>query len=490
MKALVRRVRPLALALSIALPFFAAPPAPAQQAGPAAHIAAVERSLLPAVQVRGRSYSPATLEQRMRELKVPAVSVAVIHDGKLEWARAWGMADVASGRAATTETLFQAASMSKPVAAMGALRLVADGRLTLDGDVNQWLRSWRIPADSLTAAQPVTLRHLLTHTGGLTVHGFPGYAAGAPVPDVVQVLQGKPPANTAPVRVDQLPGKTWRYSGGGITVAQLLVQDVTGEPFPAFMQRTVLAPIGMVHSTYQQPLPADAAARAATGYRPDGSPVEGRFHTYPEMAAAGLWTTPSDLALWIMELQAAAAGRSARVLSRDMAAQMLRPGPGMWGLGVSVRPAGNGVAFEHGGANEGFRGQFFGFVESGEGVVVLTNSDAGDQLVGQVVQALARSYGWPGYQARELVPAELSPEALRAFVGEYSVPGTPVRVTLALEGGVLFGTQSGGERSELVPLAGDVLALLVNGQVLRVERNAAGQVVALVAGSQRLPKVQ
>jgi CubicO group peptidase (beta-lactamase class C family) len=204
------------------------------------------------------------------------------------------------------------------------------------GDVNRWLRSARA-GGQLTTAQPVTLRHLLTHTAGFTVHGFPGYAADAPVPNVVQVLNGEPPANTAPVRVDQLPGKAWRYSGGGITVAQLLVvQDVTLEPFPAFMRRTVLGPIGMAHSTYEQPLSAAATARAASGYRASGQPVAGRFHTYPEMAAAGLWTTPSDLALWIMDVVYTPAFRA--VWSRRPCRADAAHGTGRRGLAL-VRPA-------------------------------------------------------------------------------------------------------------------------------------------------------
>src|SRR5688500_12367122 len=269
----------------------------------AARALRVEQGLLPAIRVQGRAAVPATIEQRMHVHGVPAVSVAVIQDGRIEWARAYGFADLASRRPATTSTLFQAASISKPVAAIGALRLVQEGKLALDEDVNAKLRTWRLPANELTARRPVTLRLIMTHSPGTPVHGFPGYAPGADVPTVAQLLDGQKPANTVAVRVDIEPGSRWRYSGGGTTVMQLLMTDVTGEPFPSLMRRLVLDPAGMTASTYEQPLPAPRAAQAATGYRSAATAVTGRYHTYPEMAAAGLWTTPTDLARLVIEIQ-------------------------------------------------------------------------------------------------------------------------------------------------------------------------------------------
>src|SRR5262249_50325865 len=160
--------------------------------------------------------------------------------------------------------------------AMGALVLVEDGKLALDKDINTYLKGWKVPGNALTAKTPVTLEELLSHTAGLTVHGFPGYAAGAAVPTVPQVLDGAPPANTAPVPVAAGPGTRYGYPGGGYTVAQLAMTDVTGEPFPALMQKLVLGPLKMKESTYDQPLPAARVPEAAAGYRADGKPVEGK----------------------------------------------------------------------------------------------------------------------------------------------------------------------------------------------------------------------
>ncbi|MEK7832245.1 MAG: serine hydrolase domain-containing protein [Acidobacteriota bacterium] len=256
----------------------------------AERIASVESGLLPAVVIKDQT-TAMTIADRMKHYKVPGVSVAVINDGKIEWAKGYGVTEAGGGSTpVTSDTMFQAASISKPVAAMGMLALVEKGLLTLDEDVNVKLKSWKVPDNDFTKEQKVTLRRLASHSAGLTVHGFRGYAAGEAVPTTVQILDGQKPANSAAVRVDVLPGSKWRYSGGGITVMQLLMTEAAGKPFPALMQESVLGKIGMNNSTYEQPLPADKTAKAAMGHRANGEIVKGKFHAYPEMAAAGLWT--------------------------------------------------------------------------------------------------------------------------------------------------------------------------------------------------------
>ena len=262
----------------------------------------IQDGLLPAVLIKGEPVQSSKLADRMAALHVPGVSIAVIHDGAIEWARGFGVMKL-GGSPVTPETLFQAASISKPVAALAALRLVQSGKLDLDADVNRYLQSWKVPDNEFTAKNKVTLRELLTHTAGMTVHGFAGYASGAPGPTLLQVLNGEKPANSPAIRVDTTPGTKWAYSGGGYVIVQQMLADVTGRPFPKLMREMVLGPIGMTRSTYEQPLPAARLAEAATPYRQDGTPVPGGPHTYPEMAPAGLWTTPSDLARYAMEVQ-------------------------------------------------------------------------------------------------------------------------------------------------------------------------------------------
>ena len=260
-----------------------------------------------------------------------------------------------------------------------AQHLVQSGRLDLDADVNQYLKAWKIPASGFTEQNKVTLRELLSHTAGMTVHGFPGYAAGSPVPTLVQVLDGAAPANSAPIRVDAVPGKAWRYSGGGYVVVQQLLTEVTGQRFPELMQDTVLGPIGMARSTYEQPLPAGRMAEASMPYSWTGQAVPGGPHTYPEMAPAGLWTTPSDLARYAMEVQASLAGKANHVLSASMTREMLTPGFGNYGLGLSVGGDARRRYFSHGGANAGYQ-CFLMAYEDGDGTIIMTNGDDGGDL--------------------------------------------------------------------------------------------------------------
>jgi len=341
-----------------------------------------------------------TITDRMVRTGIPGVSLTVIHDGRIEWAKAYGVREAGKTEPVTPRTLFQAASISKPVAAAGALRLAQDGLLQLDEDVNQQLVMWKVPENEFTRSKKVTLRGILTHSAGLTVHGFPGYAAGGQVPGLLQVLDGIEPANSAPIRVDTEPGMKSRYSGGGFCVLQQLIIDLTGKPFAQFMRDTVLARLGMRDSAYEQPLPPGLQERAAAGHRADGTVIEGKFHIYPEMAAAGLWTTPSDLASFAIELQEARAGISHRLLSQETATDMLTPRFDGRGLGIRVLGEGRSARFEHGGSNAGFRCQMVAMMETGDGAVVMTNSDAGAVLAAEIIRSIAKEYRWPEVQQR------------------------------------------------------------------------------------------
>jgi len=361
---------------------------------------AIEANLGTPVAIEGVQGKP--LAERMKELGVPAISFAVVENGEIVLAAAYGEADVASHRKATPSTLFQAASISKPVTALAVLDLVERGKLSLDTPVNSILRTWKLPENELTAATPITLRLLLSHSAGTTVHGFPGYAMNEERPKVVQILEGKAPANTAPIVVDLAPNTKFRYSGGGTTVTQLALIDHTSLPFPDFMRRTVLTPLDMTRSTYQQPLPAPRRTEAATAYNLGMREVGGKFHVYPEMAAAGLWTTPTDLAKVIIELQNAMAGRATKLLSIDAARHMLTPrfpiAPtvGM-GIGMAVQEQGGARYFTHTGSNEGFRAVLIGSMDGSRGAVVMGNSDSSGALTQELVNTIAREYGWPGY---------------------------------------------------------------------------------------------
>ena len=400
---------------------------------PDARIEQVENGLRPPVLLEGDKTW--TIAERMKHYGVPGLSIAVIRDSKIEWAKGYGLADVEEKKPVAAETLFQAGSISKPVSAMAALVLVQDGKLSLTTDINTYLKTWKVPSNEHTAKAPVTLERLLSHTAGLTVHGFPGYAAGAAVPTVPQVLDGTAPANTAPVRVDLDPGTQYRYSGGGYTIAQLAMTEVTGQPFPELMQRLVLGPLGMKESTYDQPLPAALVPLAAAGYREDGKPVEGKRHVYPEMAAAGLWTTPSDLARFAIGVQRMDAGGRGP-LTKASVDNMLTPRLEGYGLGFGIRDEGESRYFEHGGADEGFQAQLIANVRRGYGAVVMTNSDAGWRLMPEVIRAIAAAYYWEGYQIDAMPTAKVSPAELAVLAGRYRLDADTIFIVTASGGGL------------------------------------------------------
>jgi len=447
-----------------------------------ARVHRVEHGLLPSVLIQGAPPAPMELAERMRFYKVPGVSVAVIAEGRVEWARGYGVKEAGKSDPVTPDTMFQAGSISKPVAALAALRLVQDGRLDLDENVNAKLVSWHVPENDFTREQKVTLRRLLSHSAGLTVHGFPGYAADAPVPTLVQVLDGGKPANTDAIRVDTVPGTQWRYSGGGYTIMQQLLIDVAKKPFPTLLRERVIAPLGLRHSTYEQPLPASFAALAATAHN-EGQPIKGRWHTYPEMAAAGLWTTPTDLALIAIEIQRALAGRSDKILAPAMARQMVTAQIKNHGLGPAVEGTGATAHFSHGGVDEGFEAFWVAYETTGKGAVVMTNGEGGTALAMETIRAIAREYGWPDYAPRERSLAAVDPQKLAAYVGTYEFHPTPavtIEFLVTSVQGRLYTLREGTPKTEWLPFSETEFFRTDSETTLRFVRDEQGHVSELL----------
>lgn len=370
---------------------------------------------------------PAELAARMRYYHTPGVSIAVIHDGKLEWARGFGVRDVTTKRPMTADTMLQAGSISKPTFALAVMRLVAQAKLDLDADIHQYLKTWKVPAEGDWRPM-ITLRELLSHSAGLTVHGFQGYRSDEPLPTLRQILDGTEPANSPPVVVNILPETSFRYAGGGTTVAQLAVMDHLGRAFPEIMQDLVLGPLGMTHSTYAQPLPDKLHGSAATAHPWKGEAIPGKWHTYPEMAAAGLWTTPSDLCQAGLELQKAIEGTSS-FLPKKIAEEMLTRQMGDVGIGFFLVGNGTHTRFGHGGWDEGFVAQATFYRNKAIGAVVMVNSNEGQPLLMEIERAIAREYGWPEYFPEEKKRMNVEVAALEPLLGEYETDkGTKIVV--------------------------------------------------------------
>lgn len=369
-----------------------APVRPAAQSDAEAMIGRIESAQVPDRQ----GVDALTLVQVMQRLRVPGVSVAVVKDFQVHWAKAYGVADVASGRAVDPSTRFQAASISKPVTAMAGVRLAQDRRLDLDADVNTLLKSWQVPASDHTRGHPVTPRALFSHTSGADDgFGFPGYDPAAPRPALVQILKGEAPSNVGPVLFARPPFRGYKYSGGGVTIMQLAIAELTGRPFAEFMQAIVLGPLKMTSSSFAQPPPPDVAAQLARAHDGQGRAMNTAWHVYPEQAAAGLWTTPTDLARFIIEVQTAVRGPAGAVLSQASAREMTSPvGVGPYAVGLAVDQRGEGWYFSHGGSNWGFQADLVGHLRKGYGVAIMTNGDRGRALITEIEARVAAAYGW------------------------------------------------------------------------------------------------
>jgi len=379
-----------------------------------ARIARIENGLQHVVQIDGEEVPTFSINDRLKELGIPGVSIAVVSDGKLEWAKGYGMADISENRPVDTSTLFLAGSISKPISAIRAHQLVEKGKLKPDENVNKFLTSWQVPDNEFTATEKVTLRRILNHTAGLTVWGFPGYDKGDTIPSVIDVLDGK--GNTDPIRVYKIPGESWMYSGGGYTIMQLMITDVIGKTFPETMKENVLEPLGMHTSTFENPLPKKYADAAATGYRSNGDEVEGKWPIYPEMAAAGLWTTPSQLIQYAVEIQKIHQSKVDGSLKFTTVEEMLTPGMNGHGLGPVISE----YTFGHGGADEGFRADLTAWKDLPNAIVIMVNSDNG-LIIGEIKLAIAREYNLPGIKPDIKKIIKMTDTQLKSYTGKYEL---------------------------------------------------------------------
>lgn len=393
------------------------------------HITSIENSIKQRAWLNADGWLHRDILTFMREENIPGVSVAVIEDWKINWEKSYGFQRQGSSEPVTKNTLFQAASISKPVTALAALSLVQEGLLELDEDANAYLTSWHIPPNH--GWQPhITLRQLLSHSAGVTVDGFPGYADGKPLPSLIQILKGEQPANTPPIFVDTLPGLHFRYSGGGFTILQQLMEDITHQPFWQIMEERVFRPLGMQHSTFRYPLPATMHPNAAHGHRADGQPIAGGWHTYPELAAAGLWTTPAELALMLLEIENTLRGAGGGVVNRALVEEMVKPQiqlrdlglTGWEGLSLFLTEEEDGWYCGHGGSNEGFRAQFIIRKGKGQAAVMMTNSDNGRLLTNAWMNSVALEYGWTGFAYHPPAAVFGDPAAHSLLAGRYQTP--------------------------------------------------------------------
>ncbi|UTW59279.1 beta-lactamase family protein [Kordiimonas sp. SCSIO 12603] len=453
-----------------------------------------ENALAPTFQLKGRLQTFNMLE-RMQLYDVPAVSVAIIDDGKIAWSHAWGVSDTTSGKQATEHTLFQAASISKPVSAFAVMQMVDKGELRLDTPINDYLKSWQLPENELSEKTPVTLKHLLSHTAGTTVHGFPGYQLGAEYPSTKDVVAGAGTANTGAVIVDFEPGTNWRYSGGGYTVMQLALEDRAGVWFPEIVNKLTVKPAGMNESFFDFIVPENKKALLASGHLPNGEIVKDGYVVHPESAAASLWTTPNDIATFSLEMMKAWNGVEGALITQKSAKEMLTHIKGGYGLGFSLEMEGDEIiGFKHGGSNVGFRAYMITLLE-GKGAVVMTNSDNGMKIIEEILSAAANTYHWPIYQSAVKDWRPATAEERNRFTGSYAFEfqGREIRFNVTAEGeGFLVESQGNLSPTQFFIEGhekGETYLFAQMGMEFSFSKNEAGELVMKVWGNQakRLP---
>lgn len=417
----------------------------------AAEIVAIEQNLQTEIRIAGEDLETYSLRERMLYYGVPGLSMAVVKNGKIHWAKAYGVANVETNRPLDEKTLFQAASISKPVSALAVLHLAEAQAIHLDTAINVYLKDWQLAENEFTAQNKVTVRHVLTHAAGLNVAGFAGYAYNEPLPTTTEILQGK--GKSDPLAVTGPVGEQWRYSGGGYVLLQKLVEDASGISFEQYMDERILAPMGMLGSTYQQPIDTQTFTNISTAHDHRSEIWPGKWHHYPERGAGGLWTNPTDLAKYCLAIKRANNGDRNQVLQPQTVQQMLTKHPYArnWGLGPALQGEGEQLVFTHDGSNAGFRADFFAFANQGNAAVVMTNSDNGGELVEEVMRAIASYYGWETRQQTIIHPVALTASELMRLAGSYSWIERPAyRVEFTVKGDQLW---------MLVPEDGEVVEI-------------------------------
>lgn len=383
-------------------------------------IRSVESCLMPNIQIKDSAYTHFSIYDRLKFYNVPSVSIAVINDGKIAWAKAYGLADLEAGVPATKATIYQAASISKTANAALVMRLAQRQVLSLDTDIRKYLKTWTLPENTFSIGHTITVRNLLSHGAGIGVHGFEGYKPGTALPSVDDILNGTSPANNEPVKLDTFPNTITSYSGGGIMIVQKVLEDILQQPYSSLIKEEVLGPLHMSHSDYQQPLSSALQRCAATGYNSHMSAIVGKYYVYPELAPAGLWSTPSDIAQLIIAIQKSLTSEQA-FLDKKFAKLMVTPvsDSDNAALGTFVYKIGGDVYFAHDGHNHGFTCVYYGSLNSGKGVVIMLNSD-NNGIIPEILHSIAETYHWKDFYQPEIKQALSLPDSLQdRYAGNY-----------------------------------------------------------------------
>lgn len=329
---------------------------------------------------------------RMKKYGIHGVSIAIVSNGKISWAKGYGIGNFDTLNKIDSNTLFQAASITKPITALAVLKLYEEGKIDLDQDINKYLKRWQLPVHEYTTTEKVTIRRILNHSAGISVSGFPGYMTHLKLPELIAILNGD--GNTSPIEVKEIPGQRFSYSGGGYTILEMLIEDVSGQDFKTYMQNNILNPLGMNNSTYCQPIDTTVYRNISVGFDREGKMVLGRWHNHPELAAAGLWSTPTDIARYCIEIQEILGGKENGILKKQTIMEMLTPHYNNWGLGPVLRMVNAKLTFGHYGSNWGYKNNMNAFAFKGDAVIIMTNGENANLLIDEIERSVSSYYKW------------------------------------------------------------------------------------------------
>ena len=412
-------------------------------------INAVENNLLPTVKITGEA--PWNIKNRMSHYNVSGVSIAVIDNFEVVWAKGYGVADAKKKNPVTTSTLFQAASISKTVNAVAVLQLMEQQKINLNEDINTYLKSWKFPYTEKSNGKKITTKHLLSHTAGLSTSGFDGYMKAKKVPNLTQILDGKKTNDSEAVRSISEPGLAFQYSGGGILITQQMIEDISKSSYESYISNNILQPLGMNNSLYA--LNKNLKQKdLASGHWWNGKRLKNKYNIYPELAAAGLWTTPTDLAKFVIALQKSLSEEQEALISKPTAELMFTPvlDNHITALGTFIRDKKGTLYFDHSGSNEGFTCHYYGSMEDGKGVIVMTNAER-YELIPEIINSVASVYEWKNFHnpnPRTIV--EVSEADLKPLVGTYEFESGN-KLTIGNDKDILFILNNENNQLDLYP---------------------------------------
>lgn len=392
-------------------------------------------------------YPRYTITERMKFYQIPSVSIALINNGEIEWSKAYGLADIENNRQANVATLYQVASISKSINGWAFMKLVQENKLSSTKDIREYLKTWTFPDNDFSRNKTITIKNLLSHTAGLSTRGYIGYAQQEQIPTINQILNGENPANNEAVVPIFEPNTIYQYSGGGYTIFRKIIDDNLTKNYDRFMQALVLKPLKMSNSTFNMPLKR-TAKNFAKGYDADARPLISDYYLYPDKAAGGLWSTATDIAKFVIEVQNAYNGKKA-LLSKQLATEMLTPVLEGYAIGFGVKEIGGEKYFYHEGESFGYRSVYYGSPTSGKGVVILTNAypENAKPFMDELLNRVATTYEWSGfYNPLKKKLAFVSDSILQKYIGDYHSESPSMKISITQNGNYIELTARRPER--------------------------------------------